>query len=280
MYMLKDFTFGQFFPGKSFVHNADPRVKILAEVAFAVLLFLSRNYYGLLVGTFAALFCYVISGLKLTLIYKCLKPVFPIIVFSGLLNLFLIKGETLLWHWWVFSIYTESLNTAGFMVLRIVALIVAMSLLTYTTSPIAITDALENMFAPLKKIHLPVHEFAMMMTIAMRFIPTLTEETDKIMSAQKARGANLDTGGLFKRVKALIPILIPLFISAFRRAYELALAMECRCYRGGAGRTKLKKLSFSWRDPIIAVFFVGLFLSVIWFNAHFPDTNTFGNTVQ
>ena len=195
---------------------------------------------------------------------KSLKPLMPIILFTAILNLFFVTGEgEPLVNWWIFTIYAEGITTAVFMIIRIVCLIIGMSLLTYTTSPIVLTDAIERLLSPLKKIKLPVHELAMMMTIALRFIPTLIEETDKIMSAQKARGADLDTGGLMKRAKALVPILIPLFVSAFKRANELAMAMECRCYRGGEGRTKLRQLKAKPMDFMIALLMLTLLGFVI-----------------
>ena len=195
---------------------------------------------------------------------KSLKPLMPIILFTAILNLFFVTGEgEPLVNRWIFTIYAEGITTAVFMIVRIVCLIIGMSLLTYTTSPIVLTDAIERLLSPLKKIKLPVHELAMMMTIALRFIPTLIEETDKIMSAQKARGADLDTGGLLKRAKALVPILIPLFVSAFKRANELAMAMECRCYRGGEGRTKLRQLKAKPMDFMIALLMLTLLGFVI-----------------
>lgn len=252
--MLKDITIGQFFPGNSVIHRMDSRFKIVLDILYVVILFVADNFISLSIAGIFIIMAYAVSGIKPIMMVKSLKPLMPIILFTAILNLFFVTGagEPLV-NWWIFTIYTEGITTAVFMIVRIVCLIIGMSLLTYTTSPIVLTDAIERLLSPLKKIKLPVHELAMMMTIALRFIPTLIEETDKIMSAQKARGADLDTGGLMKRAKALIPILIPLFVSAFKRANELAMAMECRCYRGGEGRTKLRQLKAQPTDFMIAL---------------------------
>lgn len=263
--MLKDITLGQFFPGNSVIHRLDPRYKIIITAIFIAMLFTASGFIGLAVGVAFMVFCVAISQISLKMIAKSLKPVVPIIIFTAILNIFFIDGGKTLVHWSFIKITTEGLSTSAFMIIRIVALIAGSSLLTYTTSPITLTDAIERLLSPLKKIKLPVHELAMMMTIALRFIPTLIEETDKIMSAQKARGADLETGGLIQRAKALIPILIPLFVSAFRRAEELALAMECRCYHGGEGRTRLRQLKSAPRDYIalgISFAFLGLIIAL------------------
>ena len=236
--MLKDITIGQYFPGKSVLHRLDPRMKILLTVGYIVMLFTVSNPLGLCVGILFLIFAYAISGIPPRMITKSLKPVIPIIIFTTVLNMFFVKGDPL-FDWWIFHISRQGLLTAVVMTIRIICLIAGTSLLTYTTSPITLTDGLERLMKPLKKVHFPVHELSMMMTIALRFIPTLIEETDKIMSAQKARGADLESGGIMQRARALVPILIPLFVSAFRRADELALAMECRCYRGDVGRTRM-----------------------------------------
>lgn len=246
--MIKDITIGQFFPGKSIVHRLDSRIKLLLTVMFIIMLFMADTFLGLLIGVLFIGLAYVVSSIPLKMIFKSVRPIVPLIVFTAVLNLFFISTGDVLVHWWIFKITTGSLQTAVFMIVRIIALIVGTSLLTYTTSPIALTDAIERILSPLKKIKLPVHEVAMMMTIALRFIPTLVEETDKITMAQKARGADMESGSILKRAKALVPILIPLFVSAFRRAEELAMAMECRCYHGGEGRTRLKQLHFAMRD--------------------------------
>lgn len=247
--MLKDITIGQHFPGKSRLHTYDPRAKIIMTILFIVTLFLASNPLGLALNFVLLTALYGMAKIPFKIIVKSLKPILPIIVFTSVLNLFFMTGEgEPLVHFWVFSIYAEGIKYAIIMACRVVALIMGTSLLTYTTSPIVLTDAIEQLMRPLAVLHVPVHELAMMMTIALRFIPTLIEETDKIMNAQKARGAMLDNGSLKERVTALVPVLIPLFISAFRRADELAMAMECRCYRGGMGRTRLKVLRFTRKD--------------------------------
>ncbi len=242
--MLKDITLGQFFPGKSVIHRLDPRTKLIFLVAYIVALFLASNWisYGVLL-VFLVLVIQT-STVPWKSFFKGMKPLLLILVFTGLLNLFFTTGETPLVDWWIIRIYPEGIVRAVFMLLRILMLVMGTFLLTYTTSPIALTDGLEALLSPLKAIKVPVHELAMMMCIALRFIPTLIEETDKIMAAQKARGADFESGSLLDRVKALVPILVPLFISAFRRADELATAMECRCYQGGQGRSKMKLLRF------------------------------------
>ncbi len=246
--MLKDITLGQYFPGKSPVHLLDPRTKLIMLVVYIVALFSAVNWvsYGLIFLFLAVVIR--ISTIPVKSIVRGMKPLILILVFTGVLNLFFTPGETILVNVWVITITLEGVVRAIFMVLRISLLITGTFLLTYTTSPISLTDGLEALLSPLKKLRLPVHELSMMMCIALRFIPTLIEETDKIMSAQKARGADFESGKLMQRVKALIPILVPLFISAFRRADELATAMECRCYQGGDGRTKMKLLRYSARD--------------------------------
>ena len=240
--MLKDVTLGQFFPGKSLIHRLDPRTKLIILVGYIVALFLAVSWlsYGV-VFVFLSI-CIAISKIPLKSFFKGMKPLIFILIFTGILNIFFTQGETVLVHFWKITITLEGLIRAFFMILRILLLITGTFLLTYPTSPIALTDGLESLLSPLKKIKLPVHELSMMMCIALRFSPTLIEETDKIMSAQKARGADFESGKLMERIKALVPILVPLFISAFRRADELATAMECRCYQGGEGRTKMKLL--------------------------------------
>ena len=245
--MLKDVTLGQFFPGNSVAHKLDPRTKLILTVLYIVALFCARSFvsYGVMVALL--IFAVKISGVPPKSLVRGLKPVLVIICFTAVLNLFYTPGEALV-QFWIFKITKEGIFTAFFMVLRITMLIMGTFLLTYTTSPIALTDGMETLLGPLKKIKVPVHELAMMMSIALRFIPTLIEETDKIMSAQKARGADFESGSLLDRAKALVPILVPLFISAFRRADELAIAMECRCYNGGEGKTKLHVLRYEKRD--------------------------------
>ena len=246
--MLKDITLGQFFPGTSVVHRLDPRTKLLMLVIYIVALFLANNWVSyLVVFAFLALII-VISAIPLKAILHGMKPLVMILIFTGVLNIFFTTGDQLLVSFWIIHIYLEGIVRALFMIARILMLIAGTFLLTYTTSPISLTDGLEALLSPLKVVKLPVHELSMMMCIALRFIPTLIEETDKIMSAQKARGADFENGSLMERVKALIPILVPLFISAFRRADELATAMECRCYQGGEGRTKMKLLRYMRSD--------------------------------
>ena len=248
--MLKDITLGQYFPGTTVAHKLDPRTKILLVVLYIVALFCAKGIVGYALMALCLAICVRISKVGIKQLVRGLKPVLFIIIFTGLLNLLFVPGETYLFEWGFLRISLEGLRNAIFMVLRIMLLIMGTFLMTYTTSPIRLTDGLESLLNPLKKIHVPVHELAMMMAIALRFIPTLIEETDKIMSAQKARGADFESGSLFQKAKALVPILVPLFISAFRRADELATAMECRCYHGGEGRTKLHVLQYQRRDYI------------------------------
>lgn len=261
--MIKDITIGQYFPGKSVLHRLDPRIKLLLTVIYIVMLFTAGGFSGLLVGFIFLLISFLISKIPIKMMVKSVKPILPIIIFTGILNLFFIDTGEVLFSWTIIKVTTDGLRTMAFMAVRIVFLICGTSLLTYTTSPIALTDAIERIFSPLRVIKFPAHEIAMMMTIAMRFIPTLIEETDKIMSAQKARGADIETGSILKRAKALVPILIPLFVSAFRRAEELALAMECRCYRGGEGRTRMKQLKTTYLDYIAILVSAVFFAAVI-----------------
>ena len=246
--MLKDITLGQYFPGNSFIHRLDPRTKLIMLIVYIVALFVAVSWVSYAVMLAFLIGCIAISQIPPKSIVRGMKPMVMILAFTAILNLFMTQGETVLVHFWIITITLEGVVRAIQMMVRILMLITGTFLLTYTTSPIALTDGLESLLSPLKKIHLPVHELAMMMCIALRFIPTLIEETDKIMSAQKARGADFESGSLMERVKALVPILIPLFISAFRRADELATAMECRCYHGGEGRTKMKLLRYSRLD--------------------------------
>ena len=257
--MLKDITLGQYFPGNSYIHRLDPRTKLLGLIVYIVALFVAVNWvsYGIVFLFLAVIIA--ISTIPLKSIFRGMKPLIFILIFTGILNLFFTGGETELVSFWGVVITAEGVVRAIFMVLRILMLITGTFLLTYTTSPIALTDGLESLLSPLKVIRVPVHELAMMMCIALRFIPTLIEETDKIMSAQKARGADFESGSLISRVKALVPILVPLFISAFRRADELATAMECRCYQGGTGRTKMKILRFH-RGDVMAFLALALLL--------------------
>lgn len=247
--MLKDITLGQFFPGNTIAHRLDPRTKLLLLILYIIALFNANSWisYGLVMVVTAV--CMIISRITPKNIFNGLKPMVVIIILTGLLNMFYTQGTTLC-KFWILTITYEGIERAIKMILRILLLITGTFLLTYTTSPIALTDGMEILLNPLKKIKMPVHEMTMMMSMALRFIPTLIEETDKIMSAQKARGADFETGGLIKRAKSLIPVLVPLFVSAFRRADDLAVAMECRCYHGGEGRTRMKQLKMNTVDYI------------------------------
>lgn len=264
--MIKDITIGQYFPGSSVIHRMDARVKILLTAVFIVMLFMADHLAGLGVGIIFTVLIFLISKIPGKMMLKSLKPIVPIIIFTAILNLFFIRTGDPYFAWKFIKITDDGVNTAVFMVVRILCLIAGTSLLTYTTSPIDLTDAIERLLSPLKKIKVPVHELAMMMTIALRFIPTLIEETDKIMSAQKARGANMEDGSLIQKAKALIPVLIPLFVASFRHAEELALAMECRCYHGGEGRTRMKQLKMSILDLWGSLFCIVFLAAVIVIN--------------
>ena len=258
--MLKDITLGQYFPGNSPVHKLDPRTKLIMLIVYIIALFSAVSWlsYGICFGFL--MLTVGISKIPPKSLLRGMKPMIFILVFTGMLNLFFYAEGTVLVSFWGITVTTGGIIRAIFMVARILMLISATFMLTYTTSPIALTDGLESLLSPLKKLHLPVHELSMMMCIALRFIPTLIEETDKIISAQKARGADFESGKLMEKVKALVPILVPLFISAFRRADELATAMECRCYQGGEGRTKMKQMHYARRD--FSAFGVGIILLV------------------
>ncbi len=262
--MISDITLGQFFPGKSSIHRLDPRVKICLTIFFIVLIFCSANFVniGLLYVVIAS--AMVLSKVPMKIYLKSLKPILFIIAFTGILNLFYGTGEPLVQLGFLKITLNGILNSVLISV-RIVGLILISSILTFTTSPTQLTDAIERLLKPLAMLKVPVHEFAMMMTIALRFVPTLLEETDKIMSAQKARGADMESGGLMQRIKALIPVLIPLFVSAFRRAYDLATAMESRCYTGGDGRTKMKILKVGktdWLTLSVCAVVLGVFITL------------------
>jgi len=258
---LKDITLGQFFPGDSFLHRLDPRMKLLGLTAYLVALFLAGWFV-----TYAFMLALLVWGcwvahIRPKTLLGGLKPVIFLLVFTAVLNMFYTPGTPWV-SFWIFTITYEGVLHAFFMVVRIMMLICATFLLTYTTSPLALTDALESLLSPLKKVRVPVHELAMIMSIALRFIPTLIEETDKIMSAQRARGADFDSGGLIRKAKALIPLLVPLFISALRRAEELATAMECRCYHGGQGRTRMRELHLRPSDWVFLVCMVALAVAI------------------
>ncbi|HBT64039.1 MAG TPA: transporter [Ruminococcaceae bacterium] len=251
--MLNDITIGQYYPGNSMLHRMDPRVKLVLTFVYIFSVFIPRNWAGLAIAAGFLIFIIILSDLPAKLIFKSIKPILPLILITSALNIFYVSKGVPLFDWGFIHITSQGLVTAVFIAIRILCLIAGSSLLTYTTSPTTLTDALERLLSPLKVIRLNVHELAMMMTIALRFIPTLIEETDKIMSAQKARGADMESGGVMQRIRALIPILIPLFVSSFRRAFELATAMECRCYRGGEGRTRMKQLHMRVSDVVYIV---------------------------
>ena len=263
--MLKDITLGQYFPGNSIVHRLDPRTKLIVLTLYIVALFSAGSWvsYGLVFAFLAV--AVILSKIPVKAFVRGLKPLVLVLVFTGILNLLFTAGDTVLVKIWKIVITLEGVIRAFFMVTRILMLISGTFLLTYTTSPISLTDGLEALLGPLKKIRVPVHELAMMMCIALRFIPTLIEETDKIISAQKARGADFENGSMMERIRALIPILVPLFISAFRRADELATAMECRCYQGGEGRTKMKLLRYNRTDYCTFLVMLLLLAAVIAF---------------
>lgn len=269
--MKSDIAFGQYCEGNSVVHRLDPRAKIIISIIYIVAIFLAKSVSAFALLTLSTVGLVFLTGISPRLILKSMRPLLFIILFTSVINIFWIKGETLLVSFWIINIYLEGIVNAILIVLRIMLLITATSLfLTYTTTPLALTDALESLLSPLKKLHVPVHEFAMMMTIALRFIPTLIEETQKIIAAQTARGADFSSGNIISRAKALIPILIPLFISAFRRADELAVAMECRCYTGGVGRTRMNRLRSTGRDWVFAFCVLVLGAAIVLLNIYFP----------
>ena len=277
--MLKDVTLGQYFPGNSLIHKMDPRAKLIASVIYIVAIFCASDAVAFAALAVSAFLLILLSRIPIMTVLRGLKAILFILIFTAVINIFLTSSATepplwqgdfpiFSWHWQP-TVYREGLWRALFMAVRVIVLIIGTSIfLTYTTSPITLTDAIEDVLAPLKVLHIPVHDFAMMMTIALRFIPTLIEETEKIMNAQKARGADFANGSLVRRAKALVPVLIPLFVSAFKRAEDLAVAMECRCYRGGKGRTKLHKLQYRARDFVV-LFFMLAFLAGIFVLNHY-----------
>lgn len=269
--MMKDITLGQYFPGQSLLHKLDPRVKIALTALFIVFIFIAQNFYALGIVVLLLFSVLLLSGVPLKQYFKSLKAVIFVVSFTSLLNLFYGTGTPLVTLFGFIKITANGISSAIFITIRILSLILFSSVLTFTTSPTELTDALERILKPLKILHVPVHEISMMMTIALRFVPTLLEETDKIMSAQKARGADLESGGLVQRVRALIPILIPMFVSSFRRAYDLAMAMECRCYHGGEGRTKMKQLHVSGRDYATLTVCVAVCAVIIVLSLLFPS---------
>ena len=271
--MLSDITLGQYFPGRSLLHKLDPRMKILLSILLMVSVFMAKNLFCYLFITLFTLSLILIGRLSLRVVLRGIRPILYVLIFTMILNLLFTSssGGHILCEFWIIKITAEGIWRAVFMSLRVILLVIGTSvLLTYTTTPIALTDGIESLLSPLKVIRVPVHEFAMMMTIALRFVPTLIEETEKIMNAQKARGADFSSGGLVRRVKALVPILVPLFVSAFQRAIDLATAMECRCYRGGKGRTKLIRYSLSLRDLASFVIFAASLAGIILGNYYLP----------
>ena len=260
--MNRDVTFGQFIPGNSILHRMDPRVKIVLLCTIIATIFCTFNFYALGLITAFIIVAILLSGVPFKMYLKSLKVIMIIVIITSLLNIFYSSG-TPIFEFWIFKITLDGIFRAIYVTVRIIALILISSALTFTTSPTDLTDAIERLMSPLKVFHIKVHEIAMMMTIALRFIPTLLDETDKIMSAQKARGADMESGNVFQKVKALIPVLIPLFVSAFRRAYELAVARECRCYQGGEGRTRMKSLHMHRLDYISIILMVFVVSGVV-----------------
>ena len=269
--MKSDITFGQYVEGDSLIHRLDPRAKIIIAILYIVAIFLAKSASAFALLIVSSVVFILMTGLSFGMVLRSMKPILFIVIFTAIINIFWMSGEKLLVHFWIINIYLEGVINALLIVLRILLLITATSVfLTYTTTPLALTDALESLLSPLKKLHVPVHEFSMMMTIALRFIPTLIDETQKIINAQTARGADFSSGSIIKRAKALIPILIPLFVSAFRRADELATAMECRCYTGGEGRTRMNVLHSSAKDWIMVGVITLLGAAVVLLNIYFP----------
>ncbi len=263
--MLKNITLGQYYPADSPVHRLDPRIKILLTLAYIVLVFLVTNWLGYAFLLMGITFACVLSKVPLGYLLKSLRPLRFILIFTFVLNLFFTTGTEVWLDWWIFRITAEGFYRASFFALRMVFLVAGTSMLMLTTSPITLTDGLERLLSPLKVFRFPSHELAMMMTIALRFIPTLLDEADKIMKAQMARGADFESGKLFARAKAMVPLMVPLFVSSFRRADELAMAMESRCYHGGSGRTRMRILRLKWQDLLAVVLMAALFaLTIMW----------------
>ncbi len=261
--MLKDVSFGQYYPADSFVHKTDARMKILFLIAYITAIFLAKNFYGLAACAGVLVFAVAFSRIPVGKVLRAVKGVLFLVLFTAALNILFYKGETVYFSWGIVCISKEGLIFCAFLVTRLFLLVICSSLLTYTTTPVDLTDGLESLLTPLKWIHFPVHELALIMSIALRFIPILMDETERIMNAQKARGASFDSGGPIKRIRAIVPVLIPLLLSAFRRADELGDAMDARCYRGGNKRTKYKKLKFTFRDLIVFLIFAALITGVV-----------------
>ena len=270
--MLNDVTFGQYYPTQSFVHRMDPRAKIVLVIAYIVAIFLANNFFGLAAVTLFLIIAVAFSRVPVGSVLRSVKMILFIIIFTAILNLFFYSSSSdlhILAQWWVITISWESIINMIFLAMRLFLLVLGTSVLTLTTTPVALTDGIESLLTPLKWIRFPVHELALIMSIALRFIPTLIDETNRIISAQKARGANFETGGLIKRAKAMIPVLVPLLVSAFRRAEDLGDAMDARCYSGSKGRTKYKKLTFGWRDAVGLILLAGLITGVVFLNIYF-----------
>lgn len=271
--MIKDITIGQYYKASSVLHKCDPRTKLLLTIAFVVVIFLCKNFWSMALMSALTVIAMLISKVPVKMFLKSMKPILPLILLTAVLNIFYNTGGEVLLSFWKITITDKAVFTAIFIAIRIFCLIIVSSLLTYTTTPTMLTDGIEKLLKPLdfilKHTSFRVHTIAMMMTLALRFIPTLIEEIDKIMNAQKARGADLESGSIMQRAKALIPIIIPLFVSSFRRAYELAFAMDCRCYTGGDGRTRMKQMRFTYRDLLVLLVFALIFAAIIVLNIKF-----------
>lgn len=268
--MIKDITIGQYYSANSVVHRMDARMKIVLTFALIISIFLCKSIPSLALIVLITVALILVSRVPLKMVLKSVKPIAVIVIFTGLLNLFYVRGGTPLLDWHFIHITSKGIFTAVFMAIRIICLVIISSLLTYTTTPTMLTDAIERLLSPLKIFKVPVHTLAMMMTLALRFIPTLVDEIDRITNAQKARGADLESGGIVEKIKALIPIIVPLFVSAIRRAYELADAMDCRCYVGGEGRTRMKKMKLGARDFISLAITVAVIIGIVLLNVYFP----------
>lgn len=271
--MLNDVIFGQYYPQKSFVHRMDPRAKIVLMIAYIVAIFVADNFFGLAAVTLFLIVTVIFSRVPFGSVLRSVKMILFLIIFTAILNLFFYstEGVHLIWQWGILALSWESIVNMIFLAFRLFLLVMGTSILTLTTAPVELTDGIESLLKPLKYIKFPVHELALIMSIALRFIPTLMDETNRIIAAQKARGADFETGGLFKRAKAMIPVLIPLLVSAFRRAEDLGDAMDARCYSGAKGRTKYKKLTFTWRDLIGLLLVAGLITGIVFLNSGFGD---------
>ena len=268
--MLNDVIFGQYYPQKSFVHRMDPRAKIVLMIAYIVAIFVADNFFGLAAVTLFLIVTVIFSRVPFGSVLRSVKMILFLIIFTAILNLFFYstEGVHLIWQWGILALSWESIVNMIFLAFRLFLLVMGTSILTLTTAPVELTDGIESLLKPLKYIKFPVHELALIMSIALRFIPTLMDETNRIIAAQKARGADFETGGLFKRAKAMIPVLIPLLVSAFRRAEELGDAMDARCYSGAKGRTKYKKLTFTWRDLAATFVVAALITGVVLLNIY------------